>query len=288
MQKPSAQILAAFGLTNPKLDPAPRGWGGGVLAGPVVLTQVPDRARATWSARVRDSLNPSGIRIARPFRSHDGRVVVGDWRADHYSPGQPQNRPDEVIAASLRLHDALKDEEKPRFLTGAPNEPWSEVDYFTMADRASCADEPLALLWDYLPTGTGQDGGFRRDITAGIELYRELADLRTPISAPTQVVHGDLLFGTLFEPNEPPLIPDIVPYWHSPSWAAGVVVVDALTCAGTDTGLAKRWRHLPEWPQQLLRAYLFRLGLHLVHRHAAPRNFEKLFHTSIVIRSVLK
>ncbi len=81
MLQPSPNVLNAFGLRDPHLSPAPRGWGGGVLAGPIVLTPVADRARATWSARVRDTLDPSGIRIARPFRATDGRTIVGDWRA---------------------------------------------------------------------------------------------------------------------------------------------------------------------------------------------------------------
>ena len=92
-----------------------------------------------------------------------------------------------------------------------------------------------------------------------------------------------MLFGTLFEPGSAPLVPDIVPYWHNPAWAAGVIVVDALNWAGADADLPQRWRHLSEWPQQLLRAYLFRLGLHLVHRHSAASAYDKLLHTGVVI-----
>ena len=149
-----------------------------MLAGPIVLTPVADRARATWSARVRDTLDPSGIRIARPFRATDGRTIVGDWRADHYGPGVLQNRPDEVIATSLRLHDALAPQERPRFLVGAPASPWTEADYFSMADRAAFHPAGLELLRDYLPHGTGVDGGLRADIAAGVELYQQFADLR--------------------------------------------------------------------------------------------------------------
>lgn len=287
MLQPSPNVLNAFGLRDPHLSPAPRGWGGGVLAGPIVLTPVADRARATWSARVRDTLDPSGIRIARPFRATDGRTIVGDWRADHYGPGALQNRPDEVIATSLRLHDVLATQERPRFLVGAPSSPWTEADYFSMADRAAFHPAGLELLRDYLPHGTGVDGGLRADIAAGVELYQQFADLREDIHAPAQVVHGDMLFGTLFAPGTAPLVPDIVPYWHNPAWAAGVVVVDALNWAGADADLPQRWRHLPEWPQQLLRAYLFRLGLHLVHRHSAASAYNKLLHTGVVIADLV-
>lgn len=287
MLQPSPNVLNAFGLRDPDLRSAPRGWGGGVLAGSIVLTPVADRACATWSARVRDTLDPSGIRIARPFRATDGRTIVGDWRADHYGPGVLQNRPDEVIATSLRLHDALATQERPRFLVGAPASPWTEADYFSMADRAAFHPAGLELLREYLPHGTGVDGGLRADIAAGVELYHQFADLREDVHAPAQVVHGDMLFGTLFEPGTAPLVPDIVPYWHNPAWAAGVVVVDALNWAGAGADLPQRWRHLPEWPQQLLRAYLFRLGLHLVHRHSAASAYDKLLHTGVVIADLV-
>lgn len=285
MLQPSPTVLGAFGVRDAHLTSAPRGWGAGVLAGTLVLTPVADRARATWSARVRDTLEPSGIRIARPFRATDGRAVVGDWRADQYLPGVVQNRPDEVVSTSLRLHAALATQERPRFLAGAGASPGGDVDFFSMADRAAFHPLGLAVLADYLPQGTGAEGGLRADIAAAVELYQKLADLRSDVQAPSQVVHGDLLFGTLFAAGEAPLIPDIVPYWHSPAWAAGVVVVDALTWAGADADLPRRWRHLPEWPQQLLRAYLFRLGLHLVHPHSAASAYEKLSRTGHIVES---
>ena len=287
MLQPSPNVLNAFGLRDPHLSPAPRGWGRGILADSIVLTPVVDRARATWSARIRDTLDPSGIRIARPFRATDGRTIVGDWRADRYGAGVLQNRPDEVVATSLRLHDALASHDRPRFLVGGPSTPWSETDYFSMADRAAFHPAGLALLRDHLPHGTGSTGSFRHDIAAGIELYQHFMDLREDVHAPAQIVHGDMLFGTLFAAAEAPLIPDIVPYWHTPAWAAGIIVVDALTWAGADADLPQRWQHLPEWPQQLLRAYLFRLGIHLVHRHSAASTYTKLLHTGVIIADIV-
>ncbi|WQD13684.1 MAG: hypothetical protein U1U88_002021 [Lawsonella clevelandensis] len=254
-----------------------------MLAGPIVLTPVADRARATWSARVRDTLDPSGIRIARPFRATDGRTIVGDWRADHYGPGVLQNRPDEVIATSLRLHDALAPQERPRFLVGAPASPWTEADYFSMADRAAFHPAGLELLRDYLPHGTGVDGGLRADIAAGwsftssLQTYEKMSTLLPKLSTETCCLEHCL------SQEVPHWSPILCPTGTTRAWAAGVIVVDALNWAGADADLPQRWRHLSEWPQQLLRAYLFRLGLHLVHRHSAASAYDKLLHTGVVI-----
>ena len=41
-----------------------------------------------------------------------------------------------------------------------------------------------------------------------------------------------------------------------------MVVVDALSWGEADDGLIERWDTLPEWPQMLLRAMMFRLAVH--------------------------
>jgi uncharacterized protein (TIGR02569 family) len=57
-------------------------WVGGWRVGEVVLSMVPDHARAAWSAATRENLFVDGLRIARPFRATDGRYVISGWRAD--------------------------------------------------------------------------------------------------------------------------------------------------------------------------------------------------------------
>ncbi len=53
----------------------------------------------------------------------------------------------------------------------------------------------------------------------------------------------------------------------------GVAVVDALSWGAADDGLTERWNALPEWPQMLLRALMFRLAVYAaptIHRRLPP------------------
>ncbi|MDR2281044.1 MAG: TIGR02569 family protein, partial [Gordonia sp. (in: high G+C Gram-positive bacteria)] len=70
--EPPAQVLTTFGLTaHPPIAMEGVGW----RVGEVVLTLVPDRARAAWSATARENLYVEGMPIARPMRASDGRYV---------------------------------------------------------------------------------------------------------------------------------------------------------------------------------------------------------------------
>ena len=67
-----------------------------------------------------------------------------------------------------------------------------------------------------------------------------------------------------------PGITDITPYWRPAPGRPAVVVVDALSWGGADDGLLDRWEDLPEWPQMLLRAVMFRLAVHALHPRSTP------------------
>jgi hypothetical protein len=75
-----------------------------------------------------------------------------------------------------------------------------------------------------------------------------------PGRADDALVHGDLLGNALFDDGLPPAIIDWPSYWRPASWAAAVVVADALCWFGAPPGLAARWSHLPAWGQMLIRA----------------------------------
>jgi len=253
--QPPDHVLAAFGLTG--LRPAPLGsnWEGGWRCGEVVLSMVADHARAAWSAKVRETLFVDGVRLARPVRSTDGRYVVAGWRADTFVTGTPEPRHDEVVSAAVRLHEATARLERPRFLTQPPSVPWSDVDVFVAADRAAWEDRPLHALPPGAQVAPGSSDGQR-----SIELINQLASLRRPTRGPSQLVHGDLYGTVLFAGTTAP--------------AAGVVVVDALAWGEADDGLVERWTSLPEWPQMLLRALMFRLAVHALH----PRSTAAALH----------
>ena len=189
------------------------------------------------------------MRLARPVRSTDGRYVVAGWRADTYVAGTPEPRHDEVVSSAVRLHEATAKLERPRFLTQPPVAPWADVDVFIAADRAAWEERPLHSLPQGARVSPGSPDGQR-----SVELITQLASLRRPTKSPNQLVHGDLYGTVLFAGTAAPGITDITPYWRPSSWAAGVVVVDALSWGEADDGLIERWSPLPEWPQMLLRA----------------------------------
>jgi uncharacterized protein (TIGR02569 family) len=282
VQPPPEHVLSAFGLSGVGPIPLGAAWEGGWRCGEVVLSMVAENARAAWSARVRETLFVDGVRLARPVRSTDGRYVVSGWRADTFVAGQPEPRHDEVVSAAVRLHEATGKLERPRFLTQGPTAPWADVDVFIAADRAAWEERPLqsvpAAARAASPTADGQRSG---------ELIKQLAGLRQPTKSPNQLVDGDLYGTVLFAGAAAPGITDITPYWRPASWAAGVVVVDALSWGEADEGLIDRWNALPEWPQMLLRALMFRLAVHALHPRSTAAAFPGLARTAALVRLIL-
>ncbi|MGI9124197.1 MAG: TIGR02569 family protein [Mycobacterium sp.] len=281
-ERPPEHVLATFGQKGGEVTPLGDEWEGGWRCGEIVLSMVADHARAAWSAKVRETLFVDGLRLARPVRSTDGRYVVSGWRADTFVSGEPEPRHDEVVSAGVRLHEATATLERPRFLTQQPVPPWTDVDVFTVADRAAWEDRPLQSLPLGAPPIPESD-----DRRQSVELVTQLAGLRKPTKSSSQLVHGDLYGTVLFTGTAAPGITDITPYWRPPAWAAGVVVVDALSWGDADDGLIERWEDLPEWPQMLLRALMFRLSVHALHPRSTPEAFPGLRRTAAVVRMAL-
>ena len=282
LESPPEHVLVAFGLGGTQPTPLGAGWEGGWRCGEVVLSVVADHARAAWSAKVRETLFIDGLRLARPVRSTDGRFVVAGWRADTFVAGTPEPRHDEVVSVAGRLHEATANLERPRFLTQPTVPPWTEVDVFTAADRAAWEDRPLHSLPPGAPRSPESADGER-----SVDLLNQLATLRKPIKSASQLVHGDLYGTVLFAGSAAPGITDITPYWRPASWAAGVVVVDALSWGEADDGLIDRWGALPEWPQMVLRALMFRLAVHTLHPRATASAFPGLARTAALVRLTL-
>lgn len=282
VEPPPEHVLTAFGLRDVHPTPLGAGWESGFKCGEVVLSVVADHARAAWSAKVRETLFVDGIRLARPVRSTDGRYVVSGWRADTFVAGSPEPRYDEVVSAAVRLHEATAKLERPRFLTQPPGMPWSEVDVFVAADRAAWEEQPFKSLQPGTRVAPGSP-----DAQRSIDLVSQLGKLRKMTKSPSQLVHGDLYGTVLFAGAAPPGITDITPYWRPASWAAAVVVVDALSWGDADEGLIERWEALPEWPQMLLRALMFRLAVHALHPRSTAEAFPGLARTAGLIRLAL-
>ncbi|MFW0784186.1 TIGR02569 family protein [Gordonia sp. CPCC 206044] len=280
--QPPEHVLNTFGLTSHPPIPMGDSWIGGWRVGEVVLSLVPDHARAAWSAGVRESLYVEGLRIARPFRATDGRYVVSGWRADTYIAGTSEPRHDEVVLVADRLHAATAGLDRPRFLLQSPAPPHTDVDVFTAADRAA---------WEAVPLRTARAAGMSEPTSAdGVEsmgMLKTLATLRKTVDLPSQVVHGDLFGTVLFAGAAAPGITDIVPYWRPAPWAAAVVVVDSLAWGGADDELVQRWADQPEWPQMMLRATMFRLAVHALHPRATSGALPGLQRVVDLVRLLL-
>ena len=278
--EPPEQVLTTFGLTAH--PPIAMDGGAGWRVGEVVLTLVPDHARAAWSASVRENLYVEGMRIARPMRASDGRYVVSGWRADTYVAGSPEPRHDEVLAVADRLHAATAKLERPRFILQPPAPPFSDVDVFTAADRAAWEDVPLRTA-----RGAGMPEPDSEDSERSRDVLKTLAQLRRPVDLPSQVVHGDLFGTVLFAGAAAPAITDLVPYWRPASWASAVIVVDALAWGGAEDELVQRWAHNPEWPQMLLRATMFRLAVHTLHPRSTAGALPGLLRVVDLVRMMV-
>ncbi|MGH3979223.1 MAG: TIGR02569 family protein [Pseudonocardiaceae bacterium] len=262
MQPPPEHVRAAFGVREAEPETLPeRGlvW----RCGDIVLQPVAGTPGAAWVAQTLDTLQADGVRLARPLRSTDGRWVVAGWAASRYLTGRPEPRHDEVVVVSQRLHDATAELARPRFLA-------DRTDLYAIADAAAWGEQQPAL-----------------DPERGGRSFTQLAGERRPLGLRPQLVHGDLFGNVLFAGTATPAVVGLVPYWRPAEWAAAVVVVDALAWGGADPGLLHRWSSLPEWPQVLLRALLFRIAVHAMHPHAGEESLAGLRRAITLVTQLL-
>lgn len=272
-------VRSAFGVVGGAAVPVVAGSGTGWLVSSspvaVVLRPVADTAQANWSARVREDLDVTGLRVALPVRSTDGRHVVSGWRADRAVSGRPEARADETIAWSARINEALATVERPRLDRRPASRPWTETDLFSIAEAAAWDGDPEHDL------GPGmEDRGtpFATHRAAALLGATGLIRLRRPVApaSGTGIVHGDLARGLLFDSSTEPALTDVVPYARPASWSAALVAVDHLSWGTVDTGVLSRWRHLDDWPQMVLRAAVFRLAVHALHARSRPAAVDGL------------
>lgn len=120
-------------------------WDYGWRVGAVAFSRAVSTNRAAWSARIREKLQVDGVRVVRPVRSADSRFINAGWRASSFVPGELELRPDETLAAALRLDEALREVEIPEYLRlkdqGTP-----ASDPFRLADAIAWAESPADVL----------------------------------------------------------------------------------------------------------------------------------------------
>ena len=212
-------MLTAFGLAGGQAEHLPGGRGMAFRCGESVLKPVDEPAEAAWLAGTFEQLRVTGLRLARPVRASDGRWVVAGWCAQRFVSGVPEPRYDEIITASLTLHEATARLPQPKFLA-------LRSDLYSRAERLAWG-EPDGSTGDLSELGDGH----------GARLFETLANGRRPVDLRHQLVHGDLFGNVLFAGAVPPAVVDITPYWRPPEWAAAVIAVDALSWGGAGTDL---------------------------------------------------
>jgi uncharacterized protein (TIGR02569 family) len=230
MPAPPAQVLAAFGVSA-RPEPLSGGQATAWRAGDVVLKPLDMSIDALrWQAEVLGAAEPDGFRVAPPLRASDRELVVDGWTAWPTLAGTHAPRWAEIVAVGERFHLALAGVERPAAVLDARTDGWAR------ADRIAWGDQPA--------------GDFGR-----VPEVAHLLSARTTVSAPSQLIHGDLSGNVLFADGLPPAVIDLSPYWRPPAYASAIVAVDAVLWHGADPTLLSVVGNA----QLLVRALLFRL-----------------------------
>ena len=230
MPAPSAAVLAAFAVGG-RPERLAGGQGTAWRAGDVVLKPLDMSLEALrWQAEVRGAVACDDLRVAAPLRSGDGELVVEGWTAWPLLAGAHAPRWPQILAVGERLHRALAGVERPVHILDARTDVWAR------ADRIAWGDEDA--------------GPFAR-----VPEVAHLLAVRSAVSTPSQLIHGDLSGNVLFADGLAPAVIDLSPYWRPAQYASAIVVVDAVLWYGADVELLA----VVGDGQLLVRALLFRL-----------------------------
>ena len=251
-------VRVAFQVVEGTPIPLSAAWDRGYRVGQLALSEVADSEVAAWSAKVRESLQPEGLRIARPVRTTDGRYLMAGWRASHYVDGAVAKRVDETVGAALRLADALASVEVPNFAVAHVTKQASPKDNFVLADRAAWSEDPTLMLNTTVPPEVQATEKW----AWALDCSNRLRHSWQPIDAPDQVGHADMLATTIFHGTQAPVVTDIVGVAHPHGYTAAQVMVDGLIAGVVDERITDRFSHLPDNDQLMLRSLLYRIYIH--------------------------
>lgn len=248
-------------------------WDYGVRVGTLAFAKVAHPTRAAWSAKIREKLSVQDVRIVRPVRATDGRFINAGWRCSSFVDGELGRRVDEIIAAALRLDDALSDVEVPNGLGD-----YDRSDPFFMADWCSGRID-AACASDLQRWFRGQhvilDPNVPRQRLA-LDLTRRLLKLWQPIDVPQQVTHADMFATTIFSGTNMPAVTDLVCSLRPNGYSAALAAVDALIMECVDEGVLRRFAFVADWKQLLVRAALYRVMVHALVPGSTPNSGTNL------------
>ncbi len=239
-------MRAAFGVAGLPLVPLDGGQGTSWLAGDLVLKPADlDLPELEWLAGIWAQIPCDGFRIARQRRAADGSVRVDGWCATEYLADQhAERRWADAIAVGERFHAALRGIPRPGFLDQRVS-PWA------VGDRVAWGEIPAAEF-------------------AQVSHVPRLAAAVRPVSAPSQLIHGDLGGNVLFHDRLPPAIIDFSAYWRPAAFASAIVVADALVWEGADAAVLDAVSPVEDFGQYLIRALIYRAVTDWLAGQAGP------------------
>jgi uncharacterized protein (TIGR02569 family) len=100
----------------------------------------------------------------------------------------------------------------------------------------------------------------------------ELLSVLRPVTAPSQLIHGDLTGNVLFGSSQPPAIIDFSPYWRPTAYASAIVIADALVWEGAGRQVLDAVTHIGDFGQYLARALIFRAVTGWIFSQGQPAN----------------
>jgi uncharacterized protein (TIGR02569 family) len=245
--EPPPHVLAAFGASTPA-EPLAGGQGTAWRSGDLVLKPIEwsmSLEQLEWQGELLDAVHEDGFRVSRLRRSSDGSALVAGWCAWAFVEGEHRERAwPEVIATGERFHAAIASVPRPSLLD-------RRTDHWAIGDR---------VAW----------GELRASDFGHVKHLATLVGALRPVAAQAQLVHGDLTGNVLFAAGFPPAVIDFSPYWRPPGFASAIVVGDALVWEGADDSLLSAVARVPDFPQLLLRALIYRAVVDALFRQNAP------------------
>lgn len=238
---PTARAVRAFGGRPDALRGLPGGAGHTWTDGRLVFKPVGCVPEHTWVCEVYAAWASPDVRVPEPVlpRGEDATGwSVDGWGAHVLLPGRDADTDRElsrVKEAGDAFHRGVAHLPRPDFMDER-DDPWA------FGDR---------LAWeDAEPVGDAET----------LELVAGLRAHLAPVTATSQVIHGDLLPNVLVADGLPPGVIDWPPYFRPVGMANAVAVTDAVTFRNAPMALLDDWETGPDWSQVLIRALLYRLG----------------------------
>jgi uncharacterized protein (TIGR02569 family) len=231
---PPQAVLASFGVAGRTAEALAGGEGNSWRAGDLVFKPADLQGiELKWQASILGQITCDGFRVARYRLAADGSACLDGWCATEYVAGHhAAGRWPEVIAVGDRFHQALAGFPRPGFLDHRESR-WA------VGDR---------VAWEELPAAR----------FAQVPHLSRLAAARRPVSAASQLIHGDLGGNVLFDDELPPAVIDFSAYWRPVAFAAAIVVADALVWEGADADILDAVSGTEAFGQYLIRALIYR------------------------------